>query len=103
GQRAGLLAKALLQHREMLVHALDVGDDAGLVLAADRAELQVLLDRQRREGAAALRHMRDAEPDDAFGGAPGERRTLEFDGAGRAHHAEDSPKSGDTGALLTDG
>jgi hypothetical protein len=38
-------------------------------LRAEGAEQQVLLDRQPRERAAALRHQRDAEVDDLLGGA----------------------------------
>src|SRR5882757_11183498 len=78
-----------LQHREVLVHALDIGDDVLLVAAGDGAELEVFLHRHGGEGAAALRHMRDAEPHDVFGGAVAERRALEFDRAGGAHHVAD--------------
>src|SRR5258706_11206171 len=55
------LGVTLLQHRKMLIHPLDVADDAGLVLAGDRPELQILLHRHGGEGAASLRHMGDAE------------------------------------------
>ena len=45
---------------------------------------EVLLDRLARERAAALRHMRDAEPHDVFGRAAGDRLALEADLAARA-------------------
>jgi len=72
---------ALLQDREVVVHALDIVDDVLLVGAGDGAELQILFHRHGRESAAALRHMRDAETDDVFGRAAGERLALEFDRA----------------------
>ena len=65
-----------------------------LSLRDDRAELEVFLHRHGREGAAALRHMGDAEPDDVLGGAAGQRGAVEFDRAGRAHHVADRPQGG---------
>ena len=66
----------------------------GRVAARDGAELQVLLDRHGGEGAAALRHMRDAETDDVFGRPAGERLAVELDRAGRAHHVADRAQGG---------
>src|SRR5439155_7081086 len=85
---------AFLQHREVLVHALDIGDDVLLVGAGDGPQLQVFLHRHGGEGAAALRHMRDTETDDVFGRASGKRLALELDGAGRTHHVADRAQGG---------
>jgi hypothetical protein len=60
-----------------------------LSLAGDGAELKVFFHRHGGEGAAALRHMGDAEADDVFGRAAGKRRAVEFDRAGGAHHVAD--------------
>src|SRR3954451_7041966 len=83
-----------LQHREVLVHALDIGNDVLLVAAGDGAELQVFLHRHGGEGAAALRHMRDAETDDVFGRLAGERLALELDRTRRTHHVADRAQGG---------
>ncbi len=78
----------------MRIHALDVGEDAGAVLAGDGPELEILLHRHGGEGAAALRYMGDAEPDDALGGAVVQRLAVELDAAGRAHHVADRAQRG---------
>jgi len=44
-----------------------------LVFSRDGGELRYFPPRSCREGAAALRHVRDAETDDVFGGAAGKR------------------------------
>ncbi len=69
GQRAGLLGVTLLEHRKCAYMRSMSETMPVLSLARDRAELQVLLDRHGGEGAAALRHMGDAEPDDVLGRA----------------------------------
>src|SRR6202043_1570064 len=60
----------------------------------DGAELEIFLYRHGGEGAATLRHMGDAEADDVFGRAAGERGAVEFDRAGRAHHVADGAQRG---------
>ncbi len=60
GHGAGELVAAFLQAREQHEHALDVGGDAGLVLAHERAHLQVLGDGHAREHAAPLGHHHQA-------------------------------------------
>jgi ADP-ribose pyrophosphatase len=57
-QRAGGLAAPLLEAREEIEHALDVGLDAVGVGADVRAHREVLLDGERAEHAAAFRHHR---------------------------------------------
>jgi hypothetical protein len=57
-------------------------------------KLQVFLHRHGGEGAAALRHMRDAETDDVFGRLAGQRLALELDRTGRAHHVADRAQGG---------
>ena len=85
GERAGVLAEArrdpgATQGRGDVVvdrAAVDVG-----------AELQVLLDRHLREGAAPFRHVRDAEPRDRLRPAAPERLPLEEDLAAALDRAE---------------
>ena len=99
-ERAGLLAVALLQAREIAVDALDVGGDLAAVAARHGADLQVLLDGLARERAAALRHMRDAEPHDVFGRACRDRLAVEADLAvGAAHAGERAQRGGLAGAV----
>src|SRR6185369_10945307 len=64
GQRAGFLCLAFLQAREEAVHPLEVGLHLCLVLARERAHLEVLVDRHPAEDTAALGRLADPELDD---------------------------------------
>ena len=73
----------------MRVDAVDIGGDGGAVAAGHRAQLQILLNRDARKRAPALRHMRDAEAHDVLGGAARDALAVEADLAGGAHHPGD--------------
>ena len=60
----GLLADALRQPREELEDAVAVRGDLGLVLAQERAEVEVLVDRHPREDPPALGRVADPGGDD---------------------------------------
>src|SRR4029077_17010670 len=85
---------ALFQARKIAVDALDVGRDRATAAARHGSNLQVLFDGLARERAAALRHMRDAEPHDVLGGAPTDRRSVEAYLAGGAAHAGERAQRG---------
>ena len=60
-QQAGALVDALAQDREQLEHLVAQPPLAGAVARRERAEPEVLADRQIGEHAAALERLRDAE------------------------------------------
>ncbi len=66
-QRAGLLPVAFAKAGEIAEDALDVGGDFRPVAARHGAELKIFLDGEAHEGAAAFRHVGDAEPHDVLG------------------------------------
>ena len=55
------------EHREALEHPVDVGLRRRAVVAAGRADVQVLADREPAEDAAVLGDERDAGPQDLVG------------------------------------
>ena len=63
--RAGELAAALAQPREQLVDEGEASRNFAPRRTDEAAHPQIVLDRHAREQAAVLRHMRDAELDDA--------------------------------------
>ena len=60
GQRPALLGDALLEAGEELEDVVEVGLDGVLVLAQERAHLEVLHDRHAREDAPTLGNLDDA-------------------------------------------
>ena len=86
-ERARLLGPALLQPREVVEHAAEVV--AQRAAAGVRAETEVLPDGELDERAAALRHVRDAEPRGRLGAAARERLSRELERAGAPHGARD--------------
>ena len=67
-EAAGLLAATLAEAGEHREPVVDVRADLGAVLAHVGAGLEVVLDRQLGERAAALRHVGDAVAHDRLGG-----------------------------------
>ncbi|MFN8202665.1 MAG: hypothetical protein U0S48_08880 [Solirubrobacteraceae bacterium] len=88
-QRARPLASTLAQHREQL----DRGVDAAAALGGrqrppppEQRKIEVVLDAEIGEQAAALRHGRDARPGAAGGRPPIDRLPVELDRAGEHAH-----------------
>src|SRR5581483_3297650 len=99
-QRTGLLGAALLEAREIAIDPVDVVSDRAAAAACHRADLEILLDGLAGKSAAALRHMRDAEPHDVFGGAAVDRLVVEANAPLRAAHAgERAQRRGLAGAV----
>ena len=85
GQGAGLLPPALLQPREEIVRALQVGADLR-VAAGARPEPQVFVGGQLEEGAASLRNVSEATARDFLRRERVDPLAVEADGAGGLHH-----------------
>jgi hypothetical protein len=91
-QRAGLLLDALLEPREIAEDAVALGGDHALVPVGVGRDAQILVDRQRGEGAAALGHVSDPEPHDLLGRHADQVLAGEADAAFAAHHVADRPE-----------
>ena len=92
---AGLLAAALLEHREEREHALQIVVHSLPVAAQVRAHAQVVENCHRPEDHAALGHMAEAAGDDAVGGGAGDVLAVEGDPAGfRPQQAGDGAQGG---------
>jgi hypothetical protein len=89
GQGAGLLLHALLEPRKVAEDPLELVPDPLLVLAGVGGNAQVLIDGERREGAAALRHVGDPEPHDLLGRHAAQVLAVEPDRTFGAHHVAD--------------
>jgi hypothetical protein len=76
-QRAGELRAALGQHREVPVRASQILGEAAAAATRVGAQAEVLLDGEVHEGAAALRHVRDAAAHHVFGRPAGDRAPVE--------------------------
>src|SRR5262249_51861950 len=61
------LSPSLVEHRESLEAEREVLSDIAAGVSSERAEHQILLDRQLREQSASLRDERDAEMHDLLG------------------------------------
>ncbi len=78
--------------REISEHALEVLPDAALVGAGVGAKAKVLLDRQIGEGAAPVRHMRDAEASNGLGRKRPDRLAAKADVALPPDQARERPQ-----------
>ena len=101
---AGHLAAAFLHARKQIEHEFQPLGIFGARARHERAHLQIVVDREPRKQPAVLRHMRDAEADDAM------RRRRQHVGAfhrdralGRPDQARDHPHQGGlAGAVRAD-
>ena len=78
----GGLSPPLAEDRKGPVEAVDVGADAGRIVADRRPDQEVLLDRERREDVAAFRHQREAAADNILEREPRQRLPVKGDGPG---------------------
>jgi len=93
-ERAGHLRHALLEAREQLEDAVEVGVDVAVGTEV-RAHGQVFAHRQPIEDSPALGHVRDPARDDLVRGDAGERVAVEDDGAAaRDEEARDGLERG---------
>src|SRR5438132_11505193 len=86
-QRSGLLAAPFREPRKVGKDAFELGLDRAAPRVGTEAE--VLPDGELREGAAALRHVRDAEAGDVVGTGPVEGAAGKPDAPRAAHSARD--------------
>ena len=88
GERAALLGDALLEAREELEDVVEVGLDLVLVLAQERAHLEVLHDGHAREDATTLGNLDDALAGDDVRLRAADRLALILDGAALRERAD---------------
>ena len=93
-QRTGLLRPALAQPGKQFVHLFHVLHDAVPVGATKRADAQVLLHREIREGAPAFGRMGNAEPGHVVGGLAPQFALIEPDAALAPDQAADGTQRG---------
>ena len=104
GQRAGKLASTLLQTRKQIEHHVKVGGHRRIVLDAERAHLQILLDAHAREHMTTFRNMRHAVRHDIVVALLEQIMAVEHHRTGfRRHQTGDGmQRSGFAGAVRTD-
>jgi hypothetical protein len=103
-KRRGLGARLFAQHRKALEHRLDAPGGVGLAPGRGQAELEVVQHGELREHVAPLRHVGDAELEQAARLAMGDFNPVERDAAAPhrqqpEHRLEDG---GLAGAVRTD-
>src|SRR5262249_36787705 len=81
------LSAALPEPRKIAIGAFHVGGDCGAAAPRHGADLKVLLNGLAHEGAAALRHMSDAEAGNILDGPAGQRTAAEANVSGDTHRA----------------
>ena len=85
-EQAGRFTSVLGKPGKQRVHALHVLPGIGAARTRDAADEQVVLDRQPREGASAVRYVCNAEPCDGIARQPFDAPPVEGDGPVGLHH-----------------
>ena len=93
-QRARVLTPPLAEDRKQLEHALQVASGVALLAPGVQADAEILLHGEVHEGAAPLRHVRDAHGHDLLGGLGLDGGAAEADGAPGSHHGRDRAQGG---------